>query len=369
MNQTYTLTLTENCNLACIYCYEHNRNGRSMSLNTAKDILGKAFRSIGKNDRLTIDFFGGEPFLEYEKIKEIVEYVNEKATTGCFTSKYQFFATTNGTLIHGEVQEWLRKHKNFTLGLSLDGNKYMHDVNRSNSFNKIDLDFFLTMYPKQPVKMTISDKTLLHLAEGVIYCHKKGFEISCNLAYGIDWTNSVYAAQLEQQLDQLILFYLDHPDIKPCSLLNRKLAIVGISKPKTTVHRWCGAGTAMHTFDCDGTYYPCQFFMPISCGEEKSENSKAIPFFEEIPLLLLDEKCRDCIISATCPTCYGSNYFESGNIYHKNDAQCALEKITLYENACLLIKRWEIGQLTYMADDQLVASLIGAKRIIEQFSP
>lgn len=103
MEQTYTLTLTENCNLSCIYCYEHNRNGRSMSFATAKRILDKAFSSMGNGDLLTIDFFGGEPFLEYRLIKEIVDYTNRAATTGHLRSNYRFFATTNGTLIHGEI--------------------------------------------------------------------------------------------------------------------------------------------------------------------------------------------------------------------------------------------------------------------------
>ena len=62
MEQTYTLTLTENCNLACVYCYEHNRNGRKMSLDTAKTVLNNAFAAMGSDDLLTIDFFGGGAF-------------------------------------------------------------------------------------------------------------------------------------------------------------------------------------------------------------------------------------------------------------------------------------------------------------------
>ena len=368
MVQTYTLTLTENCNLSCVYCYEHNRTGRSMSLETAKTVLNEAFKAVGPDDCLTIDFFGGEPFLEYERIKEIAEYVNVEAATGRLQSRYHFFATTNGTMIHGEIQEWLRQHRNFTLGLSLDGNKYMHDINRSNSFDRIDLDFFISMYPAQPIKMTISDKTLPHLAEGVIFCHEKGFNISCNLAFGIDWTTALYKKILEEQLDILINYYLGHPNVKPCSLLTRRRAVAGRTQSIDTVQRGGGSGTAMHTYDCDGTCYPCQFFMPISCGKEKSISSKTIEFFENVPIGYLDEKCRECVIREVCPTCYGSNYVESGNIYKKSAAQCSLEQVTAYENACFLLKRWELGQLGGMKENELVASLIGAKRIIEQFS-
>lgn len=339
-----------------------------MPLNIAKSILNEAFKSTQQGDLLTIDFFGGEPFLEFEKIKMIVEYVKASAKENRLKSSYRFFATTNGTLIHGAVQDWLRNNPNFHVGLSLDGNEYMQNINRSNSFDQIDLDFFSSMYPKQPIKMTISDKTLSHLAEGVIFCHSKGFEVSCNLAYGINWADSCYTGQLEKQLDVLTSFYLKHPDIKPCSLLNRKLAVIGAKKDKPTIQRWCGAGTAMHTYDCDGTYYPCQFFMPISCGEEKSKMSKTIQFHKEVPTSLLEEKCRQCLVKDACPTCYGFNYCESGNIYKKNDAQCILEKRTFYANACFFIQRWDANQLPGMPENELLASLIGAKSIIEQFA-
>lgn len=62
MEQTYTLTLTENCNLACVYCYEHNRNGRTMNLDTAKAVLNQAFAAMQYDDLLTIDFFWRRAF-------------------------------------------------------------------------------------------------------------------------------------------------------------------------------------------------------------------------------------------------------------------------------------------------------------------
>ncbi len=367
MDQTYTLTLTENCNLSCVYCYEHNRNGRTMSIEVGKEILDDAFETVGCGDILTVDFFGGEPFIEFEKIKALVAYVKKAASEKRLLADYRFFATTNGTLIHGDIQDWLCDNPNFYLGLSLDGNRNMQNINRSGSFDRIDLDFFSTMYPEQPVKMTISSETLPYLATRVKFCHEKGFEVSCNLAYGMDWSNKLHLEELEQQLDILIEFYLKYPSIKPCSLLNRNITVVGSNKNKSTIQRWCGSGTAMRTFDCDGSQYPCQFFMPISCGKEKSEASKTICFYKDIPISLLDEKCRNCIVKECCPTCYGSNYVESGNIYHKDDAQCILEKKTFFENACFLLRRWERGQLSNVPENELLAMLIGAKRIIEEF--
>ena len=163
MEKNVTLTLTANCNLSCVYCYEKHDDNKSMSFDTAKYILDSEFEGLKNDDYITIDFFGGEPFLEFELIKKIVSYVREQNIKGRFLPRYRFFATTNGTLIHGEIMNFLKAHKNFYLGLSLDGTKWMHDTNRCNSFDKIDLDFFFFFYPEKQAKMTISDFTLPYL--------------------------------------------------------------------------------------------------------------------------------------------------------------------------------------------------------------
>lgn len=369
MEQTYTLTLTENCNLSCVYCYEHNRNGRTMTLETAEKIVSEACKSLKEDDLLTVDFFGGEPFLEFERIREIVEYVNSEATKGRLRGQHRFFATTNGTLVHGKIQEWLKEQHNFYLGLSLDGTKRMHDINRSSSFDQIDLGFFSKMYPAQYVKMTVSDLTLPHLAEGVIFLHNKGFKVACNLAYGIDWTNSKFREQLIEQLEELILFYLENPRIERATLLSRNIAMLGYCKEqeKKTVRKWCGTGTAMHTYDTDGARYPCQFFMPVSCGEEKAKRAWESQFKEEFPIECVDARCQKCIVRDCCPTCYGSNYVATGDILKRDPHLCTLEKIIFYANACLAIQQWNKGHLNDLSDEEVLATLIASRDIINSF--
>lgn len=163
MEQTYTLTLTENCNLACVYCYEHNRNGRTMNLDTAKAVLYQAFAAMQYDDLLTIDFFGGEPFLEFDLMKEIVKFTREAAASGRLLSKYRFFATSNGTLIHGDIQKWLRDNPSFHVGLSLDGTRQMQDINRCHSFDRILLDSTFSLaglFQKKSITKRLIHKTV-----------------------------------------------------------------------------------------------------------------------------------------------------------------------------------------------------------------
>ena len=102
-----SLILTNQCNLSCIYCYENNKTKKSMDVNVCKDIIAK-YLNMPDYDEVEIDFFGGEPFLEFTTIKTVCEWV----WSNQWRNKYIFFATTNGVLVQGEIKEWLRKYKN-----------------------------------------------------------------------------------------------------------------------------------------------------------------------------------------------------------------------------------------------------------------
>lgn len=335
-----TLTLTEACNLDCIYCYEDYKSKNVMSFDNAKSIIKQELLAEDGFTDVAIEFFGGEPFLEFDTIKKIYSYVWDNR----WVKNRLCSATTNGTLVCGEIKEWLEKHrKRFWCCLSLDGTKEMHDENRCNSFDDIDFEFFKKMWPEQGIKMTISNHTLSSLSKGVQYAHYLGFDVSCNLAYGTDWNDNETYSLLENQLYDLIDFYLNNPDIKPCSMLSMAIEQVAIDKEKT--RKWCGAGTQMHTYDVYGKLYPCQFFMPLSVGKEKAEQARKIVFNEEIPIEKLDNKCQSCRAKNICSTCYGSNYMQYGNIYKKNDVECKLTKLMLLACSYFMYMRWEAKQI------------------------
>lgn len=78
-------------------------------------------------------------------------------------------------------------------------------------------------------------------------------------------------------------------------MLNMGIYNVGLEQDEA--FRYCGAGYSMRSYDVDGRVYPCQFFMPLSVGEDKAQKANEIVFpSEEIPKELLDDKCRSCIV-------------------------------------------------------------------------
>ena len=346
--KTVTITLTQSCNLSCKYCYEEHKQSRSMDFDCAYGIISKELSTTDDYELVVLDFFGGEPFLQFDLIKRLVASVRAKE----WENDYFFSVSTNGTLVHGEIQSWLVKHSDcFYCTLSYDGTKEMQNTNRSNSAEIIDLDFFLKQYGDEDIKMTISPETLPDLAEGVMHLHRKGFDVSCNLAYGMDWADKSLEEILERELSKLIDFYIENPKITPCSMLNMGFDTVAFGKEKT--FRFCGCGIEMVSYDVDGKAYPCHLFMPLSAGVEKAAMASELVFYDkEIPLELIEDKCKNCVIKSVCPTCFGSNYILFGDIYKHDDMYCKLTKVIMKARSYFKGRQWELGQLKLSHDDE-----------------
>ena len=362
--KTITLIVTEKCNLDCKYCYENHKTSRTMPFEVAKQIIEKNCFEVNDFDELLIEFFGGEPFLNFKLIKQVVSYLE----TQKLAKPYLLFATTNGTLIHGEIKQWLIEHPQFICGLSIDGTRQMHNINRSNSYDSIDIDFFKNQYPEQGIKMTVSQDTLPNLCEGVLFLQEKGFKVACNLAFGIDWSDVKNRTVLERQLMKLIDYYLLHPNLEPCSILALDIKDIGVDDSQIKHRKWCGTGTHMFTFAPYGQAYPCQFFAPQSIGEKKSKLAQSLDFPRDISVDCLDKKCQDCLIEPLCPTCYGSNFASTGNIFKKDENLCELTKIIMQARAYFRAKQWEKGQLLSLNDNDEQLLLRAIAKIQKTFS-
>ena len=296
-----------------------------MRLETAQRAICKAFSKLTANEELEIDFHGGEPFLAFDLIRDVCQWIWSQE----WPVPYICFATTNGTLIQGRIKDWMEQNSDrFWLGLSLDGSREMQNLNRTGSYDQIDVQFFLSQWPSQPVKMTVSDKTLPLLTEGVQFLHKSGFQLTWNLAYGIDWSESHYAVEFARQLKLLIDFYLEHPQFEVSGPLAMGIEALGCDTLEP--QKWCGVGTHMMAVDIDGEEYPCHMFLPITSASALNnvdwlcnENFK-------------DSRCDACSILPMCATCYGQNLIERGNIASRDRSLCNMFKIQAL--ACSYLK-------------------------------
>ncbi len=125
------LHIAHDCNLSCRYCFagkgEYNGESALMSLDVGKRALDFLVENSGNRRNLEVDFFGGEPLMNFEVVKEIVSYgrsLEEK-----YNKKFRFTLTTNGVLLNDDVIEFAGREMS-NLVLSIDGRKELHDYMR-----------------------------------------------------------------------------------------------------------------------------------------------------------------------------------------------------------------------------------------------
>lgn len=125
------LHIAHDCNLACKYCFaeEGEYHGRRalMSAEVGKKALDFLVANSGKRRNLEVDFFGGEPLMNFGVVKEIVEYGRQLEKE--HDKLFRFTMTTNGVLLNDEVQEFVNKECGNVV-LSVDGRKEVHDMMR-----------------------------------------------------------------------------------------------------------------------------------------------------------------------------------------------------------------------------------------------
>ena len=137
------LHVAHTCNLNCEYCFasqgKYHGDRAIMPFEVGKRALDFLVENSGTRTNLEVDFFGGEPLMNWDVVKQIVRYGRELEKT--HNKKFRFTLTTNGVLLNDEVTEFANKEMHNVV-LSLDGRKEIHDnlrktVNGKGSYDTI----------------------------------------------------------------------------------------------------------------------------------------------------------------------------------------------------------------------------------------
>ena len=125
------LHIAHDCNLACRYCFaeEGEYHGRRalMSFEVGKKALDFLIANSGNRVNLEVDFFGGEPLMNWDVVKQLVEY--GRSQEAAHNKKFRFTLTTNGVLLNDEIMEFCNREMSNVV-LSLDGRKEVNDKMR-----------------------------------------------------------------------------------------------------------------------------------------------------------------------------------------------------------------------------------------------
>jgi len=298
-----------------------------MTAEKAKEILRTEIDELDDSyTNVIIQFIGGEPLLHFEMMKEVAEWIwaqNFKVEVR------NIHAPTNGTILTDEMKTWLTTNKDrFSLALSFDGNRLMQNINRSESYTDIDLNFFAETFPEVAIKMTLSPETIDHFYEGYKYLHEKGFnQVGPSLAIGdnIGWTQQ-HLSILSQQLKLIVDYLIENPQVQKVG--NLDIPVWDILD-KDSIDRSCRVGKDIICYDYNGTTYPCHIFSPITLDIEEAMKSRSINFEE---VRKSPTPCRKCVLKRACTRCYGINYRDRGNCATPSPFDCAQFKLFFFAN-------------------------------------
>ena len=260
------LGLTNNCNLACPYCFVQ-QNSQTMTYKIAEDAIKWAIENYQKKsfpkNIPNITFFGGEPLLQFNNIiKPLVEKWHDQVT---------FSITTNGILLNEDIVDFFHLY-NVSILLSFDGVEEVQNKQRPgktfNSFDTIlkNIPYLLIRFPYTVMRATLTKNSLPYMYESVLMAAELGFKTItfCPNAFE-SWgpeEEKIYSNQLEKitlyiykQLHKNIFPIQVNPIIKVFDNINK--AINSELFFNNNILR-CGLGTTTCAITVDGKIIPCQ---------------------------------------------------------------------------------------------------------------
>lgn len=339
------LHIAHDCNLACKYCFaeEGEYQGRRalMSYEVGKQALDFLIANSGNRKNLEVDFFGGEPLMNFEVVKRLVEYGREQEKT--YNKKFRFTLTTNGLLLSDEVMEFANKEMSNVV-LSIDGRKEINDLMRPSRNGKGSYDIILPKFKKLAesrnqnnyyVRGTFTHNNL-DFSEDVRHLAELGFkQISVEPVVALP--EEGYAIKEEdlekiyEEYDKLASYILQKKE--EGKAFNFFHFMIDLSGGPCVAKRLsgCGSGTEYMAVTPWGDLYPCHQFV----GEEKYlmgnvfEGVKQTELQEEFRCcnVYSKDKCRDCFAKFYCSGgCAANSYKFHGSIHDAYDIGCKLQK-------------------------------------------
>ncbi len=272
-----TVFVTEKCNFSCSYCFQRERkNPKSMNWDTGKKLLDWYINTASENEKvLSFTFFGGEPLLEFQLIKQMVKYGNAKAEKA--GKKIEFGATTNGSLFNQEVAAFW-KENNMSLLLSVDGGEQSQNLQRiSNNGKKSseliekNIPYILEAVPDCTVRMTVTQENQKHIVENLNYLYDKGFRSLAHYPVEAGWDDESLA-NLDKAYRAAANWYLKKLSLGEkvfmglYSLIGRRLIEWNAmsDNEKQEVKAPCGAGKGYLGVSVDGKLFPCHRFVSLN---------------------------------------------------------------------------------------------------------
>ncbi len=340
------LHITHDCNLACKYCFAeegeyHTGKRELMSYEVGKQALDFLVANSGSRRNLEVDFFGGEPLMNWQVVKQLVEYGRsiEKAAD----KNFRFTLTTNGVLLNDEIQEFANKEM-ANVVLSCDGRPEIHDMMRPFRGGQASYDKIMPKFKKLAdsrgqdkyyIRGTFT-RNNLDFSKDVIHLANEGFK-QISVEPVVAQETDSYALR-EEDLPQLFAEY----DALAAEMMRRQGTeedfnffhfMIDLEGGPCVYKRLsgCGSGTEYMAVTPTGQLYPCHQFVgntDFLLGDvwQGVTRQDTVNQFKKCNVYA-KPKCRDCFARFYCSGgCAANAYNFTGDILGTYDVGCALQQ-------------------------------------------
>ena len=322
------LHIAHTCNLNCEYCFasqgKYKGERAVMSFEVGKRALDWLIENSGSRKNLEVDFFGGEPLMNFEVVKRLVAYARSiEKEKG---KNFRFTLTTNGLLIDDDVIDFANKEMSNVV-LSLDGRKEIHDrfrvdYNGNGSFDKI-VPKFQKLVKARGNKNYYMRGTFTHanpdFLEDIKVMLDLGFtELSmepvvCAAGDPSELTPEDITVVMEQYEKLAFLMLQKEKEGKPFTFYHYMIDLTGGPCIYKRISG-CGSGTEYMAVTPWGDLYPCHQFV----GDEKF---KLGDIYKGVTNLTVQNSFKECNVYARedCRNCWARLYCSGGcaaNAYH-----------------------------------------------------
>jgi len=339
------LHVSHDCNLRCKYCFASQgdfKGERSlMSLEVGKRALEFLIKNSGNRRNLEVDFFGGEPLMNFDVVKELVYYGRELEKNN--NKHFRFTITTNGVLLDDDKIDFINEHMDNVV-LSLDGRKSVNDnmrktVNDQGSYDIITSKFKALIDRRRDkdyyVRGTFTSYNL-DFSQDALHLYNEGFKkISIEpVVTSPDVDYALREEHIEDILNEYEKFSKDYIEIKK---MDKEFLffhfMIDLNQGPCLAKRsiGCGAGSEYMAVTPTGELYPCHQFV----GNEKFKLGDVFNGVNKVDIrdefkkanVYNKSECNNCWAKFYCSGgCHANNYNMNNDIMKPYIVGCEMEK-------------------------------------------
>jgi len=352
------LNIAHDCNIRCGYCFastgDYHGGRKLMPFSVASKAIDFLLATSGTRKRLEVDFFGGEPLMNFDVVKQTVLYAKEREKE--YSKRIGFTVTTNATLLNKEIEEFINEYMDNVV-LSIDGRKQVNDRLRKYTDGRGTYD---SIMPKiKSLVESRGDKSYyirgtftannLDFSSDVLHLADMGFrEISIEPV--VAEKEKGYALREEhlpkiyEEYDKLARKYIEYNENgKGFKYYHFLMDLDGGPCIYKRVSA-CGSGVEYFAVTPDGELYPCHQFVGrqeyllgdvwkgVTNKEIQEEFSKNTVYHKE--------KCRECWAKFYCSGgCQANAAAFNKDLRKPYDLECSLQKKRI--ECAIMIKAYE----------------------------